>query len=115
MRKDPKVFLEHIKESIGEIENYIKNISVDKFADDTKTQDAVIRRIEIIGEAAKNLPSDFKRKNPDIEWREIVSMRNKLIHEYFGIDIDLIWKVVKNDIPKLKKQILDLLKKLKKA
>ncbi len=109
MKKDPKVFLKHIKESIDEIERHVIDISEKVFMDDIKTQDAVIRRIEIIGEAIKNLPADFKRKNQQIEWREIADMRNKLIHEYFGVDEDLVWEVVNKDIPKLKKQIAELL------
>lgn len=111
MKKNPKIFLTHILESIAEIENFIRNISEKEFENDTKTQDAVIRRIEIIGEATKNLPSAFKNKNPQIEWREMAGMRDKLIHEYFGVDLDLVWEVVKNDIPKLKKQILELVEK----
>jgi len=112
MKKDPKIFLEHIKESIEEIERHIEDVSEKKFMDDVKTQDAVIRRIEIIGEATKNLPADFKKKNPKVEWREMASMRNKLIHEYFGIDLDLVWFVLNKDLPKLKKKITGLLKKL---
>lgn len=112
MKKNPKIFLEHIEESIEEIENYTKNFSAKKFRGDIKTQDAVIRRIEIIGEAVKNLPSDFKRKNPQVEWQEIAGMRNKLIHEYFGVDIDLVWEVVKKDIPKLKKQIHGIIREI---
>jgi uncharacterized protein with HEPN domain len=110
-KKDPRIFLEHILESINEIEKYVKNMPERKFMDDMKTQDAVIRRIEIIGEATKNLSNDFKRKNPKIEWREMASMRNKLIHEYFGVDLDLVWFVVNNDVPKLKKQIIKILEK----
>ncbi len=109
MRKNPKIFLEHILESIGEIESHIKNFSEDSFFNDTKTQDAVMRRIEIIGEAVKNLPKNFKEKHPEIEWREIAGMRDKLIHEYFGIDPDTVWDTAKNDIPKLKKQISKLI------
>lgn len=111
MKKNPKIFLQHIIECIEEIKKHIKGVSEKQFMDDVKTQDAVIRRIEIIGEATKNLPSDFKKKNPQIEWREIAGMRDKLIHEYFGVNIDLVWVVIKNDIPKFKKQILELLKK----
>ena len=111
MKKNPKIFLQHIIECIEEIEKHIKGVSEKRFMDDVKTQDAVIRRIEIIGEATKNLPFGFKKKNPQIEWREIAGMRDKLIHEYFGVNIDLVWVVIKNDIPKLKKQISELLEK----
>lgn len=111
-KKDPKIFLEHIKESIEEIEKHIKNMSERNFMDDIKTQDAVIRRIEIIGEATRNLPVGFKKKNPEVEWKEIASMRNKLIHEYFGVDLELVWFVVNSDILKLKEQIKNLLEKI---
>ena len=70
-----------------------------------------MRRIEIIGEALKNLSKNFKDKHQKIEWREIAGMRDKLIHQYFGIDSDIIWDTAKNDIPKLKKQISELLEK----
>lgn len=111
VKKDPKIFLKHILESIGEIERNIKNMSEDKFFDSVTIQDAVVRRIEIIGEAVKNLPPSFKNKYPEIVWKKITGMRDVLIHEYFGVNIGLVWKVVNNDIPKLKKQIMKLLKK----
>lgn len=111
MKKDPKIFLKHIQESIEKIEKHTKGMSEDKFENDIKTQDAVIRRIEIIGEAVKNLPLEFKKKYSEIEWREIAGMRDKLIHEYFGINLDMVWEVIRKDIPKLKKQILRLLEK----
>lgn len=112
MKKDFKIFLEHIKESIEEIERHTENMSEKEFMDDTKTQDAVFRRIEIIGEAVKNIPPDFKRKNTQVEWREIAGTRDKLIHEYFGVDLDLVWEIINKDIPKLKKQILKILETL---
>lgn len=111
MKKKPEIFLRHILESISAIETHIKRISKEKFFKNITAQDAVIRRIEIIGEAVKNLPSDYKRKCTEIEWNEIIGMRNKLIHEYFGIDLNTVWWTVKKDIPKLKKQISELLKK----
>lgn len=90
----------------------VRGMTKEKFLKSVKTQDAVTRRIEIIGEATKNLPSSFKNKYRKIEWKEIAGMRNKLIHEYFGVNSNVIWKTVVEDIPKLKKQILTLLKKI---
>lgn len=107
-RKNPKIFLEHILKSIEEIEKNARYISGDEFFDSVTIQDAVVRRLEIIGEAVKNLPNSFKNKHPEIPWKKIAGTRDVLIHEYFGVDIELVWKVVKNDIPKLKKQISGL-------
>jgi len=105
MKKSPKILLEYILESIEELEEHVKKSTKASFINDTKTQDAAMRRIEIIGEAARSLPSEFKRKNPKISWHEISGMRNKLVHEYMDIDLDLVWEVIKKDIPKLKKKI----------
>ncbi|MCK6462559.1 MAG: DUF86 domain-containing protein [Candidatus Pacebacteria bacterium] len=109
MKKDPEIFLKHIIESAEIIENNIKGITKEKFSKSIIIQDAIIRRIEIIGEAAKNIPADFKKKHKSIEWREIVGMRDKLIHDYFGVNIETVWKTAKEDVPVLKKQIEALL------
>ncbi len=109
MQKDPNIFLSHILESIDWIEKETRNLSKDKFIRHVPTQDIVIRRLEIIGEAVKNLPGDFKQHYPDIPWQKIAGLRDKLIHGYFGIDLELVWSIVQNDIPSLKEQIKRIL------
>ena len=109
MVKNPKFFLEHILESIKLIEEYIKGISLNDFMSSVKIQDMVMRRLEIIGEAVKNLPVDLKCKYPNIEWKKISGMRDILIHEYFGVDLKLTWNVVEIEIPKLKNNIIQII------
>jgi len=112
MKKDTKIFLEHILESISLIEEYMQNKTKTEFLETKQLQDAVIRRIEIIGEAVKNIPDDIKWKFKDIPWRNIMGMRDILIHQYFGVDLELTWEVINNNIPELKNQISSLKKKL---
>ena len=109
MKKDPTIFLHHILESISLAEGYLREISQEEFLKDLVRQDAVIRRIEIMGEAVKNIPEDIKKKHPFIPWKKIAGMRDKIIHEYFGIDLKLVWNVAQKDLPLLKKQIQELL------
>lgn len=109
MKKDPKIFLEHILESIRWIEIYTESFSQEKFLKNVQLQDCVTRRLEIIGEAVKNIPGTLKDQHPNIPWKKIAGIRDIVIHEYFGVDNILIWKIVKQDIPKLKENILKLL------
>ena len=111
MKKEPLIFIEHILENIENIDNFSKEISKNDFFKDKLRQNAIIRAIEIIGEAVKNLPDSFKNKYPNISWKEIVGTRDKMIHNYFGIDLDTVWEIIKEDIPKLKKDIKQILKK----
>jgi uncharacterized protein with HEPN domain len=113
MKKDPEVFLEHILESIELIENYTANKTISDFIKSVQFQDSIIRRIEIIGEAVKNLPDDVKNSYPEVPWKEIAGMRDVLIHEYFGIDLELTWQVVQKDIPDLKREIMRIRHDLK--
>jgi len=108
MKKDARVFIEHILESIELIEQYLKGRSKSDFMAATQLQDSVIRRIEIIGEAVRHIPEDIKTRYPDIRWKEIAGMRDILIHKYFGIDLELTWEAVTRDIPALKEQMLQI-------
>lgn len=110
-KKDPKIFLEHILENIEKIENGINGMTEIEFSKDVNTQDATLRRIEVIGEAVRNLPDSFRKKHSKIPWKNIAGMRDILIHKYFGVDMDLVWKIANSDVPKLKKQIIKILEK----
>jgi len=112
MKRNIKTFLLHILDSIEKIEDFTKDCSLEKFIESDIIQNATIRMIEIIGEAVKNIPENFKTKHPEAPWREIAGTRDKLIHEYFGVDLKLTYKIVKENIPELKENILKILKEL---
>lgn len=106
---EDKVYLKHILEAISKIESYIKDYSFEDFSKDNKTIDAVARELGIIGEAANNVSKLFQEGNSQIPWSKIISMRNFLIHQYFGIDKQTIWQTCRNNLPELKKQIEETL------
>lgn len=112
MKKNPAVFLKHILESIEWIEKDTKDFSEETFDANVPMQDAVVRRLEIIGEAVRNMSEDLKNEYTTVPWQDISDMRNELIHHYFGVDLHTVWKVVQNDLPPFKEQIEDILKKL---
>ncbi len=112
MTKDPKVFLRHILESIAQIEQYIGGIGQEEFLKSAQVQDAVVRRLTIIGEATKNLPSELREKYTAIPWGDIAGMRDVLIHEYFGMDTELVWRTAKNDLPIFKRHLQNILLEL---
>jgi len=109
MYRDYKVYLNDILEAIRKIQNYTKNMGFSEFKRNELVQDAVIRNLEIIGEAVKRIPDSIKREHPHIEWRKIAGLRDILIHAYFEIDLEIIWDIIKNKIPSLKEKILKIL------
>ncbi len=113
MKRDNRLYIDDMIESINNIEEYITEIIKENFAKDKKTIDAVVRNLEVLGEAAKHIPENLKKEFPDIPWREIAGMRNKLIHEYFGIDIEILQKTVYESLPNLKAPLLKMLQELK--
>lgn len=106
--KDDKLYLIHVRDSINLIITYTEK-GRDDFFSDKKTQDAVIRNIEIIGEAIKNISPKLRASYPDIPWRLLAGMRDKMIHEYFGVNLDLVWETVERDLPELLKNIETIL------
>jgi hypothetical protein len=110
MKRDVILFVGDILEHIENIEDYTIGFSKGEFWDDKKTQDAVVRNIEIIGEAVKNIPEGFRKKYSEVEWQKIAGMRDILSHNYLGIDLELVWKSIKDELPKLKREIKFILK-----
>ena len=113
MKKDSLIFVEHILENIEDINTFVKNIDKDKFLKNKEKQNAVIRSLEIIGEAVKNLPREITSKYTDIPWKEIAGTRDKITHHYFGVDLELIWKIVEESLPELKQRVLKIKKTFK--
>lgn len=109
MHRDPRLYLDDILEAIDQIQEYILSMDYETFVQDRKTQDAVVRNLEIIGEAAGRLPENTKDAASEIEWRKIVGLRNILIHEYFGISLPVVWDVVRNKLGPLETACRQLL------
>lgn len=107
-KRTDSAVIHDIKEAVDRIISYTSKIEYSDFLHDHKTQDAVIRNIEILGEAAKLLTEKTKAAYPDIPWREIAGTRDKLIHDYFGVNIDIVWNIAKNEIPDLSVQLQDV-------
>jgi uncharacterized protein with HEPN domain len=105
MTRDLQVYVDDILESLLKIQSYIEGLDADVFFANTQVQDAVIRRLEIVGEAAKNVPESVRHAHPDIPWRRIAGLRDVLIHDYSGVSMSRIWKVAKENVETLRQQM----------
>ncbi len=99
--RDPRLYLSDILDSCAAIQEFVKGLSFEKFCNDRKTYSAVIREFEIVGEAVGKLTDELQREYPDVEWQDIKDFRNLLIHEYFGVDLEIVWKIIQDDLPVL--------------
>ena len=109
-RRDYRDYLQDILDAVKDIENFVDDMSFEQFEKDRKTLNAVVRSIEVIGEASKKIPSSLRTKYETLPWKKMTGMRDKLIHAYFGVDTETLWKTVKDDIPPLKQLIQKMLK-----
>jgi uncharacterized protein with HEPN domain len=110
--KNDLAFIEHILESINAIENFSKNLSREELTTNRLNQSAIVREIEIIGEAVKNISEKIKSKHKEIEWKDIIGTRDKMIHHYFGVDLDILWDIIRISIPDLKIKVLKIRKEM---
>ena len=108
MKRRLKLFIEDILESIKLIEKYIRNISKENLDNNQKLKDSIVRRLEIIGEAVKNIPDNFRKKYPEVPWKKIAGLRDIIIHTYFSLDLDITWDIIKKDLPDLKEKMLKI-------
>lgn len=105
MPRDSKVYLEDILDATRKITVYTGGLSRAAFLEDEKTIDAVVRNLEVIGEAVKNLPEDLRAQHAAVEWKKIAGLRDILIHEYFGLDVEIVWDIVQNKVPALDREV----------
>jgi uncharacterized protein with HEPN domain len=97
--RDWRLRLEDIVDAAGSIEDYVRDMTFETFRADQRTVDAVVRNLEVIGEAARHVAEEVRRRFPDVAWAEMSDMRNVLIHEYFGVDLPILWKTIRSDLP----------------
>ena len=110
--KDDLIFIKHVLESIDAIEEFSEGLTKEELTSNRLKRNAIIKEIEIIGEAVKNISKETRDKYKEVQWKDIAGARDKMIHHYFGVDIDTIWKIIEKDLPLLKKQIKEIKKDL---
>lgn len=112
--RSPLLFVEDVLQAVDKIESYTKGLSFESFEGDDLVVDAVIRNLEVIGEAARHLPEKLRREHPDIPWKRMIGLRNIMIHAYFGVDRSIVWKIVTENLPEAKGALESLLSELKR-
>lgn len=109
-KRSARYLLQDMLDAIDAINTFTEGYSYEQFAEDRKTHDAVIRNVQVLGEAANRIPVEFRDTYPEIEWTKIVRSRHVLVHDYFGIDYEIIWRIITTHLPPLKTAITDILK-----
>jgi uncharacterized protein with HEPN domain len=104
-KRDPDLLIQDMLDAVRKIEIYIEGMEHRSFIKDEKTVDAVVRNLEVIGEAARQFPGDFTSRHPDIPWNKITGLRNRIVHDYFGMDLEIIWQIIRHDLLPLKAQL----------
>ena len=107
-KRDPSLLLQDMRDAMSRVARYVSGMDLAAFLEDEKTIDAVVRNIEIIGEASRQMPEDFKSRHPDIPWLQMAGMRNRIVHDYAGVDLELVWEVVSHALPNLRAQLTEL-------
>ncbi len=109
MPRDYRVFLDDILEASGKVLGYTAGFSYEQFAADQKTVEAVVWNLQIIGEATKNIPEEIRSHYPEVPWRDMAGLRDIIVHQYFGIKLDVIWKIIQNDLPRVRDSVQRIL------
>ena len=107
-KRDPDLLVQDMLDCLRKIEFYTAGMDHAAFLDDVKTIDAVVRNLEVLGEAARQVPDDFASRHSDLPWRKIAGLRNRIVHDYFGLDIEIIWQIIQHDLPPLKARLENL-------
>lgn len=115
MKKDDTVYLRHILDGIQQIQDYVQGLSTERFLHDKLLQDGVVRQLEIIGEASRNLSAEFRQTCVEVPWSQIIALRNRIIHAYFDVNLRVVWEIVQDDLPSLKQQVERVLEEMNAA
>lgn len=114
-KRDARLLLQDMLESLEKIERYTAGLTFERFAQDDRTVDAVVRNLEVIGEVARQIPSEVRERYPEVPWRRVIGLRNVVVHEYFAVDVEIVWTVVRQSLPELKEALRRMMAELEEA